>query len=140
MAQTQQKSLDGTQAGSHDKSLGQLLSDLTREMSTLVRQEVQLAKTEITEKVVAAVRGSALLLVGAVFGFVAFEALVAAAILLLAQSLSAPLAALIVGVVLLLIAGVSAFVGLGSLKKGVTPPQQTIETLKEDAKWAKEQL
>jgi uncharacterized membrane protein YqjE len=140
MALTQNKSHDGTQGSTQDKSLGQLIGDLTREMSTLVRQEVQLAKTEITEKVSSAVRGSALLIVSAVFGFVAFEALVAAAILALAQSLSAPLAALIVGAVLLLIAGVAAIIGLGSLKKGMTPPQQTIDTIKDDVKWAKEQL
>lgn len=139
MSQTQ-KSLDGAHGSAHDKSLGELLGDLAREMTTLVRKEVQLAKTEITEKVGATVRGSAALVVAATLGFVGFQALVAAAVLLLAQSVSPPLAALIVGAVLLLLAGVGAVIGLGSLKKGVSPPEQTVETLKEDVQWAKEQL
>jgi uncharacterized membrane protein YqjE len=130
-----------TQNDTSNKSLGELLGDLARDMGTLVHKEVQLAKTEITAKISVAVRGSALLVVAGVLGFVAFEVLVAALVLLIAQTLSPPLAALIVGVVLLLLAGVFALIGLKSLKKGADPvPHQTVETLKEDAQWAKEQV
>lgn len=124
-----------------EKSLGALLGDLARETSTLVRQEVQLAKVETTEKIVTLARASVMLVIGGVIGFVAFEVLVAALVLKLCQSYSPPLAALIVGGVLLLMAGVLALMGVFSLRKGVDPmPRQTIETLKEDAQWAKEQI
>lgn len=123
------------------KSLGQLLGDLARETSTLVHQEVQLAKTEITEKVTSAVKGSALLVVAATTGFVAFQVVVAAAVLALAQTLSPPLAALVVAAVLLVVTGVFAFLGLKAMKKGTdVVPHKTVETLKQDAQWAKEQL
>lgn len=124
-----------------EKSLGALLGDLARETSTLVRQEVQLAKVETTEKIVTLARASVMLVVGGVIGFVAFEVLVAALVLKLCQSFSPALAALIVGGVLLLMAGLLALMGVFTLRKGVDPvPRQTVETLKEDAKWAKEQI
>ena len=124
-----------------DKSLGELLGDLARETGTLVRKEVQLAKVETTEKVGAALRGSILLIVAGVLGFVGFEALVATAILALAQVMTPWLAALIVSAVLLLVAGIGAVIGLGKLKKGADiVPHQTVETLKDDARWAKEQV
>ena len=124
-----------------EKSLGELLGDLARETSTLVRQEVQLAKTETTEKIVTAVRASVMLIAGGVVGFVAFEVLVAALVLKLCQSFSAPLAALIVGGVMLLVAAMLALMGVVALRKGISPvPKQTIETLQEDMKWAKEQI
>ena len=124
-----------------DKSVGELLGDLTRELSTLVRKEVQLAKTEFTEKISAAVRGSILLIVAAVFGFVAFQALVATAIIALATVVTAWLAALIVTGVLLLIAGIAAFIGIGKLKQGAdVVPHKTVETIQADVKWAKEQI
>lgn len=133
MLQTQEKAPG-------EKSLGELLGDLAREMSTLVQKEVQLAKTEITAKIGDAVRGSALLIVAGVCGFVAFEALVAAAILFVAQKFSAPVAALIVGGVLLLFAAMLGLVGFAIFKKSANPiPRQTVETLKEDVQWAKEQ-
>lgn len=128
-------------AGS-SKSLGELFGDLTRDFSKLVRQEVQLARVETTQKVTATVKGAALLLVAGVLAFVAFEALVAAGILGLAQAISSPwLAALIVGVALLVVAGVLGFIGLNNAKKIADPvPHETVETLKEDAQWIKQQM
>lgn len=124
-----------------DKSVGELLGDLTRELSTLVRKEVQLAKTEISEKLSAAIRGSILLVVAAAFGLFALQALLATAVLALATIVSAWLAALIVGGVLLVIAGICAFIGIGKLKQGAdVVPHKTVETLQADVKWAKEQI
>lgn len=123
----------------NDKSIGELFADLTQGVSTLVRQEVQLAKTEITEHISAGVKGIGFLVVAGCFAFVGFQALVAAAILALALILPWWLAALIVAVVLLVIAGVLLPGALSGLKKMTAPPEKTIETLKEDAQWAKQQ-
>jgi|SRR4028118_109845 len=123
-----------------DRSLGELFSELTQGMSTLVRQEVQLAKTEISEKVSNIVKNVALLLAGGVFALVGFQALVAAAIIGLARVLPGWLAALIVALVLLVVAGILAMKGLATLKKQSPMPQQTAETIKEDVQWAKQQV
>jgi hypothetical protein len=121
-----------------EKSLGELVADLAQGTSTLVRQEVQLAKTEITQHISAGIKGIIFLIVAAGFGFVAFLTLVTAAVLALSLILAPWLAALLVGL-LLLIAGVLIPSALGNLKKLGEPPQQTLETIKEDAQWIKQQ-
>jgi len=130
---------NGTSGSS--KSLGELFGDLTRDFSKLVRQEVQLARVETTQKVTSTVKGAALLIVAGVLGFVAFEALIAAGILALSLVVSPWLAALIVAGALLVIAGILGFVGINKAKKIADPvPHETIETLKEDAKWIRQQV
>lgn len=127
----------------HDKSLGELVGDLSREAGDLVRKEIQLAKTELSEKAGALIKGAALLIVAGVLAFFAVGVLLAALIFGLVAALNWPewMAALAVGIVMLLVAGVLAVIGIPSLKKGANPvPQQTVETLKEDAQWAKEQV
>lgn len=124
-----------------DKSLGELLGDLSREVSALMRQEVQLAKTELTEKAVSAGKGAAFFIVAGVIALFAVQALLAAAVLGLALVVPAWAAALIVGAVLLVVAGIVAFVAVGSMKQAKSPvPRQTVETLKEDVRWARQQM
>jgi predicted phage tail protein len=122
-----------------EKSIGELFTDLTQGVSTLVRQEVQLAKTEISEHISAGVKGIGFLVVAGCLAFVGFQVLVAAAVLGLSLILDAWLAALIVSLALLLIAGVLLPMALNGLKKMTAPPEKTIETLKEDAQWIKQQ-
>lgn len=127
-------------AGS-SKSLGELIGDLTRDLSKLVRQEVQLARVEITGKITGMVKGAALLVVAGVFAFAAFLALVAAGILALSLVLAPWLAALVVAVGLLVVAGILGLVGVKNAKKIADPvPHETVETLKEDAQWIKQQI
>ncbi len=124
-----------------DKSIGELLGDLMREVEMLVRQEMQLAKTEITAKIGASIRDAAMLIVAATLGFVGFQAFVVAAILGLSHWVTPWLAALIIGAVLVIVAGILALIGAMSLKKSAVPvPEQTVETLKEDIQWAKQQM
>ncbi|MDF2439841.1 MAG: hypothetical protein JWN98_825 [Abditibacteriota bacterium] len=123
-----------------DKSLGELFSDLTQKFSTLVRQEVQLAKTELTQNVSRVAQSAVKLVIGGVLALFGLQALVAAVILLLAQSMSPWLAALIVGIAIIIIGGIVAMTGLSSMKKASLAPQNTIDTLKEDAQWAKEHV
>jgi fatty acid desaturase len=123
-----------------NRSLGELFGDLARETSTLVRQEVELAKTEMTAKATKAGKDIGFLAVGGAVLYAGFLAILAAIAVGLGQ-LGVPwwLAALLVGVVVL---GIGAFLvmrGLTALKQESLAPQRTIETLKEDAEWARAQ-
>jgi len=121
-----------------DASLGDLLKQLSEQTTTLVRQELELAKAEITEKGKQAGAGAGMLTAAGVVGLLALGALTATIIALLDTAMSTWLAALIVTVVYGAIAGVLAIVGRGRLK-AMTPvaPEQTLETVKEDVEWAK---
>ena len=129
------------QVNQNDRSLGELFTDLAKESSVLVRQEVALAKAEMTQKAGQVGKDIGFLAVG---GLVLYAGLLAiiAAIIILIGSLGVPwwLSALLVG---LIVAGVGYFLvqrGMQALKRENLAPQQTIETLKEDAQWVKEQV
>jgi len=123
-----------------DRSLGELFGDLTRDTSTLVRQEVQLAKTELTQQVTRAGKDVGVIAAGGALAYAGLLALVAAVIaILVVIGLPVWLAALIVGVVLAVAGYFLVQSGLKALKTTNMAPKQTIETLKEDAEWAKQQ-
>jgi uncharacterized membrane protein YqjE len=124
-----------------NKSLGELFSDLSGDLSNLMRKEVQLAKTEMSENISRTVKNAILLVVAAVFVVFALFALVAAAIIGLGAVVGSYwLSALIVAVVLLVIAGALAMIGLSALKKASLAPKETVRTLQEDVQWAKQQI
>jgi len=123
-----------------ERSLGELFADLARETSTLVRQEVTLAKTEITQKASEVGRDGGKVGIGGAIAYAGLLAIVAALILGLGEFLPLWLSALIVGVV---VAGIGYAVlqsGVSALKRANLTPHETIETLKEDAEWAKDQM
>jgi hypothetical protein len=121
------------QTGRDERSLGELFGDLSRETSTLVRQEVALARTELTQKATQAGKDVGFLAVGGAIAYAGLLAVIAAVILLLvAIGLPAWLSALIVGAV---VAGAGyALVrrGLTALKHEDLAPRQTLDTLKGD--------
>jgi uncharacterized protein HemX len=123
-----------------DRSLGELFSDLTRDTSELIREEVELAKVELSQKATCVGKDLGFLAAGGAIAYAGFLALVAALIIGLGQlGLTWWASALIVG---LLVAGVGGYLvwqGLQNLKHEPLAPQQTIQTLKEDAQWAKAQ-
>lgn len=124
-----------------EQSIGELFGRLSQQMSVLVRQEVDLAKSELREKGKRAGAGAGLIGGGGLLGIGAFAALTTTLILVLATFLAAWLAALIVTVAYA--AGAAALAMSGKKKVqavGSPMPEQTIETLKEDAQWAKTQL
>jgi uncharacterized membrane protein YqjE len=124
-----------------ERSLGELFSDLARETSTLVRQEVQLAKTEMTQKATAVGKDIGFLAVGGLIAYAGLLALIATVIIVLGTAgLPWWLAALIVTVIVLAIGGILVQRGLNALKHQSMAPEQTIQTLKEDRQWAKEQM
>lgn len=123
-----------------DASIGDLLKQLSQQTSTLVRQELELAKAEATEKGKAAGVGAGMLAGAAVVALLVLGSLTATAIALLDTAMATWLAALVVTVVWAVIAGVLAVVGRARLKAATPPvPEQTIETVKEDVEWAKTQ-
>jgi len=121
-----------------EQSIGELLKRLSEETSTLVRQELELAKAEATQKGKEAGVGAGLFGGAGVTGLLALGALTAAIILALDLAMPGWLAALIVAIVYGAIAGVLALRGRDRFKQAGPPvPEQTIETVKEDARWAK---
>lgn len=123
-----------------ERSLGDLFSELAAETSTLVRQEVALAQTELTQKAVTVGKDVGFLVVGGAVGYAALLALLAAAIIGLAVFVPPWAAALIVAVVVGIVAFLLISSALKSLKETTLTPRQTVETLKEDAEWLKNQV
>ena len=129
------------QAGQDDRSLGELFAELAQETSTLVRQEVELARVELGQKAAGVGRAVASLVLGGAVAYAGFLAIMAAVIVALADAgLPWWLSALLVGVV---VAGVGyALVARAraALERVELVPRRTVETLKEDREWAKEQI
>ena len=121
-----------------DRPLGDLVKQLAEQTSTLVRQEVDLAKAEVAQKGQQAGKGAGLLGAAAVIGLLAAGALTAFLIMLLDGALANWLAALVVAVVFGAIAAILALQGRNRIR-AATPakPEQTVETVKEDVEWAK---
>lgn len=123
-----------------DRSLGELFSDLAREISTLVRQEATLAKAELGEKASRVGTNLASLAAGGAIAYAGLLGILAAIIVLLAEAgLAWWASALLVGVVVAAIGGFLVMKGINSLKEMDLAPRQTLESLKEDAQWAREQ-
>ncbi len=124
--------------GDDDRSIAELTKELLRNVSELVRREIELAKLEVAEKARRLTVGIALVAVGGVILLAMLGALTATAILALATTLDAWLAALIVTVVAGVLGAVVVLLGVKSLKRGAPPvPDQTVDSVKEDIAWVK---
>jgi len=122
-----------------DRSLGQIVSDVSSDLSTLFRQELELAKTELKEEAGKAGKGAGMLGGAGVAGHFVLFFLSFALLLLLDRWMAASLAALIVAVFWGVIAAVLASMGRKALKDANPQLPKTQQTLKEDAQWAKAQ-
>ena|SRR6185369_9940689 len=122
------------------RPLGDLFSDLATDMSTLVRQEVALAKLEVGQKVKIAGKNIGYLVVGGVIANAGLLAVIAAIILLLAKIMPHWGASLLVGIVVAGIAWLLIGKALASLQHMEITPRETVETLKEDATWMMQQI
>lgn len=123
-----------------DRSIGELFSELSREIQDLLRQEVELAKIELSQKISRTIKDVAFLAVGAAVAYAAFLALVGTVILAIGTAVPLWVSALIVTLIL---GGVSYTLvqkGLNDLKRQDFKPRRTIETLKEDTRWMKRQM
>ncbi len=123
-----------------NKPLGDLFSDLASEMSNLVRQEVALARVEISQKAKYAGRNIGYLVVGGAVAYAALLAVLAAVIMLLDRVMPAWGAALLVGLVVAGIGWLLIGKAMSALQQMEVTPRETVETLKEDAAWMKQQI
>lgn len=123
-----------------ERSLGDLFSELASETGTLVRQEVALAQTELTQTATKAGKNVGYLVIGGAVAYAALLAFIAALILVLSYVIPAWTAALLVGIVVAIAAVIVITSALNALKNTNLAPRQTVETIKEDAKWLKDQV
>jgi xanthine/uracil permease len=124
-----------------ERSLGDLFSDLSRETTTLVRQEVQLAKAELTQSATEAARGIGMLVAGGAVAYAGLLFVLLAIVFgLIEAGWDAWLSALVVGVVVVAIGAILVLRARESLKPANLAPRRTVETLKEDQEWVKEQI
>lgn len=123
-----------------NRPLGELFKDLSHDTQKLINQEIELAKTEISEKVSRMLKDVASIAIGGFVAYTGVLVLVAAIVLALGKFLPLWASALIIGVI---ISGVGVFMlmkGLKHLKQARMTPEKTAESLKETAKWAKAQM
>jgi MFS family permease len=125
--------------GSYDeRSLGELVRQLSEQSSRLARMEVELAKAELAQKGRQLGIGAGAFGIAGILGFFAFGALTATLILALAEAMDAWLAALIVAAVYAATAGVLALVGKRRVEEATPPaPERAISSSKEDVEAAK---
>jgi hypothetical protein len=132
--------VNGNAQDLRDRRIGELLKELSEQTTALVRQELALAKAEVSEKGKKAGVGAGMFGGAGVSGLMGLGAVTAAAITLLDNAMSTPLAALIVGLMWLAVAGVLALQGRNKVQEATPPvPEQATESVKEDVQWAKTQ-
>jgi hypothetical protein len=123
-----------------ERSIGELFSELAGETSTLVRQEMALAQAEMTRKATKAGKNVGYLAIGGAVGYAGLLAIIAGVIMGLSYLMPAWIAALLVGVVIAIASYLLISSGLAALKNMDPKPTETVETIKEDARWLKNQV
>jgi hypothetical protein len=122
-----------------ERSLGDLFGDLTRELRTLLRQEVDLARSEVMGSVSAMSSDVVRMAIGGFVAYAGFLAIVAAAVAALATAIPLWASALIVGVVVAVVGYLVLRAGQNHLKQHSLAPRETMDTLREDAQWIRDQ-
>lgn len=124
-----------------EPSLGELFRQLAQDSSLLIRQEVALAKAEMRENVRSAARSATLLAVGGAIAAVGTLVLSAFLVLLLGELLGNYwLSALIVGVLFLAVGGVMVSSNLKGLRANDLKPEQSLDSLREDGQWIRQEI
>jgi uncharacterized membrane protein YqjE len=126
-------------ADTEPRSLGDIVGDIANDLTTLVRQELELAKTEAKESATKAGKGAGMFGGAGVAALLMLISLTLTVIWLLDKWMPLPLAALIVTVVWAAIAGLLALRGRTEFRRMTPPMETTQQTLKEDVQWAKAQ-
>jgi MFS family permease len=121
-----------------EKPLGELVQDLSRQTSTLIRQEMRLAQAELAEKGRHAGKGAGMFGGAGLVALYGVGALIAAAILGLGTAIEPWIAAAAIGVVLLLVAGILALTGRKELEEAAPPkPEEALESVQRDVETVK---
>jgi type IV secretory pathway TrbD component len=123
-----------------ERSLGDLFGELSQQTSTLVKKEIELARLEVTRSVTGMARNSAMIAVGGVIGYAgAIVVLIGLGWLLAGLGLPVWLAFVLVGGLTLAIGAFLAYRAMNAMKQVNVVPERTVETIKEDVEWAKDQ-
>jgi uncharacterized membrane protein YqjE len=122
-----------------ERSFGELVGELSSDLSRLVRKEIELAKVETKEELSKAGQGAGLLGGAGIAAWLTLLFLSLALMFALANAMDIGWAALIVAVLWAVVAGALAALGRSRLRQATPPLQETKETLKEDAQWARRQ-
>lgn len=125
---------------SADRSLGELFADLSRKTGVLVRQEIELARTEMTEKITEVGKNVGFLVVGGMVLYTGLLFVLAGVTILLADYIPDWLSALVVGLIVAIVGVVLVQRGRSALKETNLMPEKTIESLKEDKEWVQQQV
>ncbi len=127
-------------AHTEERSLGDLFGELSQQTSTLVKKEIELARLEVTRSATTTARNAAMIAVGGVIAYAgAIVVLIGLGWLLASLGLPVWIALVIVGGLTLAIGGFLAYRALDAMRKAQVVPERTVETIKEDVEWAKEQ-
>src|SRR3712207_5388113 len=123
-----------------ERLIGELFAELSEKTSTLVKKEIELARHEMTRSATALARESAMVGVGGVLAYAGLIVVLIGLGWLLADVFDLPwLGLLIVGGIVLALGGFLAWRSLNQMKKVSVVPEKTVETIKQDVEWAKEQ-
>jgi hypothetical protein len=123
-----------------ERSVAELFTDLSQQLSALLRQEALLARTEVSQRLQALARDALVLGVGAALGLAALIAATAALVLLLIQLNVMPwIAAVLVAATLAIVAGVLVQSRVRAMRRRTVVPVETVETIKETAQWIKKE-
>lgn len=121
-----------------ERPIGELFNKLSAETSTLIRQEMALARAELTEKGKEAGKGAGLFGGAGAVGLLGAGAITAGIVLLLDLAIAAWLAAIVVGLIYVAVAAFLGLKGRDRIRAATPPiPEQTVDTVKEDVEWAK---
>jgi hypothetical protein len=124
----------------HESSLGDLFGHLTSDLGDLMRSEIELARVEMREEAAKAGKAAGMLGAGGLVAYLGLALLATAAAWGLAEAVDAGWAFLIVGLVVGAVGTVLIVMGRDRLKAVRPVPEETVETLKEDARWARAQV
>jgi len=124
----------------NSRSVPEVLQDIVGNIQEIIRSEFRLAKAEVKQEASKAAPSLKMIVVGAAIGFYALGFLIFTLVMGLATMMATWLAALIVGAVLGLIALVTIATATKRLKQVNAVPERTIETMKENVQWAKNQI
>ena len=127
------------QRGKEDRSVGDLLGELYQGASQVISLEIELAKTELSQKASRVGKNVGFLVAGGAVAYAGFLALIFAIIAILATFMPTWLSALIVALLVLAAGGALVMSGLKTLQQESPMPQRTLETLKEDKEWMTDQ-
>ncbi len=125
--------------GGDDRSIGELLAQLSQETAELVRREVRLAEAEMTRKAYRAGKNAGFVAAGGALAYAGLLGVEAGAIMLLGRTRRPWFSAFLVGSSVAGAGGLLALKGIEALRREGLAPQETVETLEENREWLKDQ-